>query len=70
MSPGATLGYHAGMNGPADLLTAAEIAAELKVPGAKEKQAIAALGLAPAARKGVCSSSARSDVPKIRKALK
>jgi len=57
------------MPNPTDLLTAAKIAAELKVPGGKVKKAIAALKLAPAAKKGVCNYYARSAVPKIKKAL-
>jgi hypothetical protein len=52
-----------------DLLTAAKIAAELKVSDAKVKKAIAALGLEPAAKKGVCSYWKKSDIPKIKKAL-
>ena len=54
----------------ADLLTAGNIAKELKVSDAKVKKAIAALGLVPAAKKGVCSYYAAGDVPKIKKALK
>jgi hypothetical protein len=38
-----------------DLLTAAKIAAQLKVSDAKVKKAIAAMGLKPAAKKGVCN---------------
>jgi hypothetical protein len=53
-----------------ELLTAAKIAAELKVTDTKVKKAIRELGLEPAAKKGVCSYYARADVPKIRKALK
>jgi hypothetical protein len=52
-----------------DLLTAGGIAQQLKVPGAKVKKAIAALGLKPAAKKGVCSYYEASAVPKIKKAL-
>ena len=52
-----------------ELLTAAKIAAELKVTDSKVKKAIAELKLKPAAKKGVCSYYARADVPKIRKAL-
>jgi hypothetical protein len=52
-----------------DLLTAAKIAAQLKTSDAKVKKAIAALGLKPAAKKGVCSYYAKGDVPKIKKAL-
>ena len=57
------------MPNPTDLLTAAKIAAELKVSDAKVKKAIAALKLAPAAKKGVCSYYAKSAIPKIKKAL-
>jgi len=57
------------MTDPADLLTASKIAAALKVTDAKVKKAIAALGLKPAAKKGVCSYYAKADVPKIKKAL-
>jgi hypothetical protein len=53
----------------ADLLTAAKIAADLKVSDAKVKKAIAALKLKPAAKKGACSYYAQADVPKIKKAL-
>jgi hypothetical protein len=52
-----------------DLLTAARIAAQLKVSDARVKKAIAALGLKPAAKKGVCSYYEKSAVPKIKKAL-
>lgn len=50
-------------------LSAAKIAAELKVSDAKVKKAIAALGLKPAAKKGACNLYAKADVPKIKKAL-
>lgn len=53
----------------ADLLTASKIAAQLKVTDGKVKKAIAALGLKPAAKKGVCSYYAKGDVAKIKKAL-
>ena len=52
-----------------ELLTAGKIALELKVPGAKVKKAIATLKLKPVTKKGVCSYFARSDLPKIKKAL-
>lgn len=69
-SPGESVaGYHAGMP-DTNLLTPSKIAAELKIPDAKVKKAIAELGLAPAARKGVCSYYDRSALPKIKKALK
>lgn len=51
------------------LLTAAKIALALKVPDAKVKKTIAALGLAPAAKKGVCNYYAADAVPRIKKAL-
>lgn len=57
------------MSTPSDLLSAATIAAELSVSDAKVKKAIAALGLAPTAKKGVCNLYARSAVAKIKKAL-
>ncbi len=57
------------MTDTADLLTAAKIAANLKVSDTKVKKAIASLGLKPAAKKGVCSYYAKSDVAKIKKAL-
>ena len=53
-----------------ELLTASKIAAELKVKDTQVKKAIAALGIAPAAKKGVCSYYAKADVAKIKKALK
>jgi hypothetical protein len=52
-----------------DLLTASKIAQQLKVPDAKVKKAIAALGLKPSAKKGVCSYYDKKDVPKIKKAI-
>ena len=57
------------MPDPKDLLTASKIAAQLKVSDAKVKKAIAALGLRPAAKKGVCSYYEPADVPRIKKAL-
>ncbi len=53
-----------------ELLTAAKIAAALKVSDTKVKNAISQLGLKPAAKKGVCSYYSKSDVPRIKKALK
>lgn len=53
----------------ADLLTASKIAKELSVSDAKVKKAIAALGLKPAAKKGVCSYYERKTIPAIKKAL-
>jgi hypothetical protein len=52
-----------------ELLTAGKIALELKVSDAKVKKAIAALKLKPVTKKGVCSYFAKSDLPKIKKAL-
>jgi hypothetical protein len=52
-----------------ELLTASKIAAQLKVPDARVKKAIATLKLAPAAKKGPCSYYAPSDVARIKKAL-
>ncbi len=57
------------MSDTADLLTAAKIAAALKVSDGKVKKAIAELKLKPAAKKGVCSYYAKGDVAKIKKAL-
>ena len=54
----------------AEPLSAAKIAAELKVKDTQVKKAISELGLRPAAKKGVCNLYARADVAKIKKALK
>ena len=51
------------------LMTAGAIAKELGASDAKVKKAIAALKLKPAAKKGVCSYFAKTDIPKIKKAL-
>ena len=61
--------HHAAITDSADLLTAAKIAAALKVSDAKVKKAIAAIGLKPTAKKGVCNLYAKGDVAKIKKAL-
>ncbi len=61
--------YDAAPPNPTDLLTASKIATELKVTDAKVKKAIAALGLKPAAKKGVCSYYEKSVIPKIKKPL-
>jgi hypothetical protein len=53
----------------ADLLTAAKIAAELKVSPAQVKKAITTLKLKPTAKKGVCSYFDRAAVAKIKKAV-
>lgn len=52
-----------------ELLTAAKIAAQLKVTDGKVKKAIAAIGLAPTAKKGVCNLYSKGDVARIKKAL-
>lgn len=53
-----------------DLLTVGKIAEQLSVPAAKVKKAIQDLGIQPTAKKGACSYYSKSDVPKIKKALK
>ncbi len=67
MPPGPV--YDSRMPTAPDLLTAAKIAVQLKVSDAKVKNAIAALKLKPAAKKGPCSYYAASDIAKIKKAL-
>ena len=57
------------MSDATDLLTAAKIAAQLKVSDGKVKKAIADLKLKPAAKKGVCNYYSKGDVAKIKKAL-
>ncbi len=57
------------MTDTAGLLTAAKIAAKLSVSDARVKKAIAALKLAPAAKKGVCAYYDAKAVAKIQKAL-
>lgn len=52
-----------------ELLTMGKMAAELGVPPAKVKKAIADLKIAPAAKKGACSYYARDAVPRVKKAL-
>ena len=52
------------------LLTAGKIAVALSAPPAKVKQAIAALGLKPKAKKGACSYYGAESLPKIKAALK
>jgi hypothetical protein len=54
---------------PNDLLTAGKIAESLKVPGPAVKKAIAALKMAPAAKKGVCAYYSADQVAKIKKAI-
>ncbi len=53
-----------------DLLTAGNIAKSLNVPGTKVKDAIKALGLKPAMKKGVCSYYSKDAVAKIKSTLK
>ena len=53
-----------------DMLTTGNIAKELKVSDAVVKKAIAALGLKPAAKKGVCSYYAKESIAKIKAAIK
>jgi hypothetical protein len=52
-----------------ELLTAGKIAVQLKASPADVKNAIVALKLKPAAKKGACTYYAASDVAKIKKAL-
>jgi hypothetical protein len=61
--------HYPPMSDTAELFPAAKIAAALKVSDAKVKKAIAAIGLKPAAKKGVCNLYAKADVPRIKKAL-
>ncbi len=53
-----------------ELFTAGKIAASLNVPGAKIKDAIKALGLKPALKKGACSYYGKDAVAKIKSTLK
>lgn len=53
-----------------DLLTAGNIAKELKVPDAKVKKAIQTLGIKPAAKKGVCSYYSKDVVAKVKAAIR
>lgn len=53
-----------------ELFTVGKIAEQLAVPAAKVKKAIQDLGIQPAAKKGACSYYAKSDIQKIKKALK
>ncbi len=61
--------YDSRMPTAPELLTASKIAVQLKVSDAKVKNAIVALKLKPAAKKGPCNYYAASDVAKIKKAL-
>lgn len=53
-----------------DLLTAGNIAKELKVADAKVKKAIQTLGIKPAAKKGVCSYYSKDVVAKVKAAIR
>lgn len=53
-----------------DLLTAGNIAKQLKVSDAKVKKAIQELGIKPKAKKGVCNYYSADTVIKIKTALK
>lgn len=53
-----------------ELLTVGKIAEQLSVPAAKVRKAIQELGIQPTAKKGACSYYSKSDVPKIKKAIK
>lgn len=52
-----------------DLMTAGNIATQLKVPPAKVKKAIAELKLKPDAKKGPCCYYGAGAVAKIKKAV-
>jgi hypothetical protein len=52
-----------------DLLSAAKIAAALKVSDGQVKKAIAALKIPPTAKKGVCNLYGKDAVARIKKAL-
>jgi len=53
-----------------DLLTAGNIAKQLKVSDAKVKKAIQTLGIKPKAKKGVCNYYSPDVVAKIKSTLK
>lgn len=53
-----------------ELLTVGKIAEQLSVPAAKVKKAIQELGIQPTAKKGACSYYSKSDITKIKKAIK
>ena len=53
-----------------DLLTAGNIAKELKVSDAKVKKAIQQLGISPSAKKGVCNYYSKDVLPKVKSAIK
>jgi predicted transcriptional regulator len=53
-----------------DMLTAGNIAKELKVSDAVVKKAIQSLGLKLAAKKGVCNYYAKDSIAQIKAAIK
>jgi biotin operon repressor len=53
-----------------DLLTAGNIAKELRVSDIKVKKAIKQLGIKPAAKKGVCNYYSLEAVAKVKAAIK
>ncbi len=53
-----------------NLLTAGNIAKQLKVSDAKIKKAIQELGISPTEKKGVCNYYSKDVVAKIKSALK
>lgn len=53
-----------------ELLTVGKIAEQLAVPSAKVKKVIQELGIQAALKKGACSYFSKSELPKIKKALK
>lgn len=53
-----------------ELLTVGKIAEQLSVSAAKVKKAIQELGIQPAAKKGACSYYSKSELAKIKKAIK
>ena len=53
-----------------DLMTAGNIAKELRVSDAVVKKAIQQLGVKPTAKKGVCSYYSKDVIPKIKGAIK
>jgi predicted transcriptional regulator len=52
-----------------DLLTAGNIAKQLKISDAVVKKAIQKLGVKPAAKKGVCNYYSKDIIPKIKSAV-
>lgn len=53
-----------------ELLTVGKIAEQLSVPAAKVKKAIQELGIQPTAKKGACNYYSKSEIIKIKKAIK